>query len=183
VRRGTSLDGEDRDAFFENLARSGGAALVVLVRRIVGRQELAEEIVQEAYAKLALQTWEMVRAPQSWLRKVAVRLAIDEVRRAKRAAGVEVEPRAGNDVPDETAVPERAHLKQELDEQLAAAIAKLLPDQIQLVNLYYFQEMSAQQIASLLQISEGAVAHRLARILARCRALLTNVGVHGAELE
>jgi RNA polymerase sigma-70 factor (ECF subfamily) len=74
--------GEDFDDFY--LASYGRT--VAMVAALVGSRHEAEDIAQEAYAR-ALARWRLLRAydlPEAWVRKVALRLAIDAGRRQRR---------------------------------------------------------------------------------------------------
>src|ERR1700737_167103 len=73
------------------------ADVVRVARKIVG-DEAAEDVAQETFLRLL--AVEEPRRPRAWLAKVARNLAIDEVRRRRRAAPSEVVPEPPVDDPD-----------------------------------------------------------------------------------
>lgn len=66
---------------------------------------------------------------------------------------------------------EREHRRQ----VLAPLLEKLAPDDRLVVGLYYLHGMSQAEIARRLEVSQVQVSRRLARILARLRALAANL--------
>src|SRR5215469_13491688 len=75
-------DGEFAGFYAANYGRT-----VALVTMLLGDRHEAEDIAQEAFAR-ALLRWSRLRrydSPEAWIRKVALRLAIDALRRLRRA--------------------------------------------------------------------------------------------------
>ena len=67
------------DEQFEEFYRASYGRTVALVAAITGSRHEAEDVAQEAYAR-ALARWSRLRGydlPEAWVRKVALRLAID----------------------------------------------------------------------------------------------------------
>ena len=75
-------------------------------------------------------------------------------------------------VPDPAATPEQALLEKDTQARLAAALARLDPEQRQLIALRIDAELSYERIAELLDIKEGTVKSRLSRARERLRRLL-----------
>lgn len=68
------------DAAFRHLVEATRNTLFWSVRRMVGRDAIAEEILQDGYMAI-WSTAERVENPEAWLRRLVVRRAIDHLRR------------------------------------------------------------------------------------------------------
>ena len=115
---------------------------------IVGSQEAAHDVVQEAFA-IALRNRRMLRRQASlapWVWRIAYRLAL-----RARAPSLE-------ELPDDLSV-----LDEHRDPALAAAIHSLTPRRRLVVFLRYFAGFSYAEISAALEISEGTVAATLAQ--------------------
>src|SRR6266567_2192679 len=74
-------NGDFADFYAANYGRT-----VALVTSLLGDRNEAEDVAQEAFAR-ALNRWSRLRLyeqPEAWIRRVALRLAIDSRRRAVR---------------------------------------------------------------------------------------------------
>jgi RNA polymerase sigma-70 factor (ECF subfamily) len=119
---------------------------------IVGNQELARDVVQEAFAR-ALRNRKSFRGEGSlegWVWRIAVRTAL-ETRRNGREVELE-EALAKGGLPE----PER-------DPALAEAIRHLSPRRRLIVFLRYFADLSYAEIAAATGVAEGTVAASLAQ--------------------
>jgi RNA polymerase sigma factor (sigma-70 family) len=130
---------------------------------IVHDRCLAEDITQEALYRM-LRHWRSVsryEAPEAWVRRVAIRIAVREVQRA--AARVDKE-RLGQPVPPEPDLP---------DPDVAQAVSALAPMQRAAVVLYYWEDRPVAEIARALEVSESTVKQHLHRARHRLAELLT----------
>jgi RNA polymerase sigma-70 factor (ECF subfamily) len=132
-----------------------GRRLVGLLVSVGASPALAEDLLQDAYAKL-VPRWETVRRydnPEAWVRTVALRLYLSHERRARlfrrHAHTMEPAETMAEPTPDRVAI-ERA---------LAALPA---PQRIAVV-LHYLLDQSVADIATTLKISPGTVKSRLSR--------------------
>jgi RNA polymerase sigma-70 factor (ECF subfamily) len=55
---------------------------------------------------------------------------------------------------------------------IAAAIQQLPPDQAQMIRMYYYEDLSFQEIAAMFHVREGTVRSALSRARTRLRAVL-----------
>lgn len=134
-------------------------------RRLVGNETVAEDIAAEALAR-AYARWGQVRVhpnPDAWLLRVVGNLAIDHVRRRGRTAEHPVEDRAGTDRPDEDAV---------LHVDLARAVHHLSHRQQEVVVMRYLVDLSEDEVATTLGMSNGSVKTHLSRASSRLRGHL-----------
>src|SRR5437773_9056121 len=108
------------DAAFERLYAATRAKLFGVVLRILRRQDLAEEVIQEAYVKIwnsAGQFNPALASPITWMASIARNRAIDVVRK-KSEISIEEEPTAmevAADSPDPLA---RREVTEELERLL-----------------------------------------------------------------
>jgi RNA polymerase sigma factor (sigma-70 family) len=161
--------------------RATDARLRLMIEKLVNRRAVAEEIMQEAHIRLLAQEPAKVLNPMAWVRKVATRLALNHLRKERRY--VDLGKSDFSELPDFSGAPQQHWQKAELDEQLAKAIRGLLPEQVELVRLHYFQGLPLKEIARQWNITEGAVAHRVTRILIQCRQRLKKAGIDASELD
>ncbi|HEX6677629.1 MAG TPA: sigma-70 family RNA polymerase sigma factor [Actinomycetes bacterium] len=114
----------------------------------------AEDLLQEAYARAAVR-WKHLRdydRPEAWVRRVALHLAADAARRARRRAAALLRLR----------LPPPVELSPDsLD--LAKALRALSLGQRQAVVLYHLVGLSVQEVAEQLGVPVGTVKARLAR--------------------
>jgi RNA polymerase sigma-70 factor (sigma-E family) len=132
-----------------------GRRLVGLLVSVGASQALAEDLLQDAYAKL-VPRWETVRRydnPEAWVRTVALRLYLSHERRSRlfrrHAPTLQSVETTAEPGPDRVAV-ERA-------------LATLPAQQRIVVVLHYLLDQSVSDIATTLKISSGTVKSRLSR--------------------
>lgn len=113
------------------------------------RREDAEDVAQEAFAKLH-QNWAKIsryEQPDAWVRRVALNRALSLARREGRRRGKEglasrgVQPVPGPELPDT---------------RVAAALRLLSPREHALVVLFYYEDRPIAEAASLLGMTPGA---------------------------
>lgn len=140
--------GGDRAAF-ERLYAATRAKLYGVVLRILRRNDLADEVIQETYLKIwnsAGQYNARVASPITWMVTIARNRAIDVVRKRSETS-IEEEPQA-MDVADEVRNPLAARELSEDVRRLMACIGRLEPDRQSLVLLAYRFGLSREQLAA-----------------------------------
>src|SRR6202008_1219760 len=136
------------EAAFERLYVATRAKLYGVALRILRRQELAEEIIQETYVKIwnsAGQFNPELASPITWMTSIARNRAIDLVRK-KSEASIEEEPDAmevAAESPDPLA---RREMREGL-KRLLECVGRLEPDRQRLVLLAYYNGWSREQLA------------------------------------
>ncbi|MFI4996794.1 MAG: sigma-70 family RNA polymerase sigma factor [Hyphomicrobiales bacterium] len=170
----TRVARKDREAFAA-LYRATSAKMFGTALRILRRRELAEEILQEAYAKI----WERAgdfdaakASPVTWMAAIVRNRALDEVRR-KTPISVEdmpegFEPAADN--PDPLAARDRS----ESLRQLLACLDKLEPQKRQMVLLAYYHGASREALAQRYEAPVPTIKTWLHRSLAQLRLCLSS---------
>ncbi len=132
--------------------------------RFTGRAADAEDIAQEAFLRVwrGASGWRPgAAAPTTWLHRIAVNLCIDQARRRKLRAwlpfGDTLEPA------DETPGPEQQTADRQALRRLNGAIARLPERQRAALVLSLTSGHSNAEIATILDISTGAVEQALFR--------------------
>jgi RNA polymerase sigma-70 factor (ECF subfamily) len=160
-------------AAFERLYAATRAKLFGVVLRILRRNDLAEEVMQEAYIKVWRNAGNFdpaAASPITWMVAIARNLAIDHVRR-KSESSIEDEPRAmevAGDNPDPLASRE---LTEEL-KRLLGCVGKLEPERQRLVLLAYYDGWSREQLAAKIDKPVNTVKTWLRRSLIEIRECL-----------
>ncbi len=161
------------EAAFERLYTATRAKLFGVVLRILRRQDLAEEVIQEVYVKIwnnAGQFNPGVASPITWMASIARNRAIDVVRK-KGETSIEEEPAAMDvaaDTPDPLA---RREMTEEL-RRLLECVGQLEPERQKLVLLAYYNGWSREQLAVKFEKPVNTVKTWLRRSMMDIRACL-----------
>ena len=158
------------EAAFEQLYTATRAKLYGVLLRILGRPELAEEVMQETYVKV----WKMagkfdpsVASPITWMVAIARNRAIDIVRK-RTELSIEEEPEA-MDVAADSPVPlARREMTEEL-KRLLSCLGKLDPEKQRIVLLAYYSGWSREQLSRKLDIPVNTIKTWLRRSLIEVR--------------
>lgn len=148
------------EAAFDALYRSTWPRAVASARRIVHDVPRAEELAQEAFTR-AFDRWPTVSAhpaPDAWVLRVTLNLAIDAVRRRR----VELAPPESHD-------PEAATIAAL---QVRQALTALPKKQRQAIALRYLAQCEEAEIADAMGCGRGTVKTHLKRGMATLRAQL-----------
>jgi RNA polymerase sigma-70 factor (ECF subfamily) len=143
-----------RAAEWDLAYRAHGEALLRYLRRFARTQEIAEELLQETFAR-AIRTQGPLPSSDAirpWLYRVATNIAIDHIRRTRRFAFV---PFLGG---------ERAPERDADQIDLVRRVLQEMPaDQSTALVLRLHEGFAPIEIAELLGITEAAVRSRLVR--------------------
>jgi RNA polymerase sigma-70 factor (ECF subfamily) len=144
------------DGSFEEFYDATYRRLLKQVVLVTGDRGDAEDLLQDAYGRAAVR-WRRLRdyqAPEAWVRRVALRLAIDRARRARRRAAALLRLRP----PGSPSVELSAD---SLD--LYNALRGLPLGQCQVVVHHHLVGLPVQEVASQLNVPVGTVKSRLTR--------------------
>lgn len=158
----------DAQSLVVELFRAEGSALVRLARLFVDDRNAAEDLVQEAFIRLARSAHrirERERAP-AYLRSIVVNLARDHNRRGL------VSLRHHLPFDDARAATEDVIDLRDDQQEVIDALRELPRRQRDCLVLRYYEELGIDDIAELLDISRNSVKTHLTRGLAALRAVL-----------
>ena len=153
---------------------------------LVGRREVAEELVQDAFMRLH-QHWEEVAQPRAWLFRCVRNRAFNHLRDHKRetltspetpntiAPAVDTKMDMGQEAPDDV-----------LGRLEAAGILHMLVQDLEgrdreLLRLKYVESLSYSEIAERIEMSVGNVGWRLHHVLKNLADSLRRSGIEGAR--
>ena len=161
------MPGEQR---FDEFYAAVFGRLVGQLYLVTGDLHDAEDVVQEALTRAAAR-WSRLReyeVPEAWVRRVAVNLATDGFRRARRRLALAVRLRP---------VPE---LDPTLDGLAVSQALRALPrDQRAAVVLHHLLDLPVDRVAAELDVPVGTVKSRLARARRSLAASLAPDDAHG----
>jgi RNA polymerase sigma-70 factor, ECF subfamily len=173
---------DDDRAAQEQLVRRYAPRLLAVCRARIGRHEAAEDLAQEALLR-GLTHLESLEDPcklGAWLRGIGVRVCQDWVRertrRAVRVSSLNGEHCEDGSLPADRSPPQSEQVEQqECREHLLRAVDSL-PDELrEPLLLYYYDEMTYEQMAAMLGVSRATVNARLARARERLARQLAHL--------
>ncbi|QIG42180.1 SigE family RNA polymerase sigma factor [Nocardioides anomalus] len=158
----SSSRGAERDRAFTDFARARMPELYRRAWLLCGDSHRAEDLVQETLAKVYVRWGPAIANPAAYAQTALTRTWISQQRR-----------RSSHERPVEH-VPERAVAGPDdvLRLTLLAALDELEPLDRAVVVLRYLDDASTEDVARLLDLTNGAVRNRLLRALRRLRERL-----------
>ncbi|MEW1588924.1 SigE family RNA polymerase sigma factor [Micromonospora vinacea] len=156
----------DRDTAFAEYFAARSGAMRGTAYLLCGDWHRAEDLVQTAFVKL-YRVWNRISRHEvldSYLRQILIRTFLDERRRGwwrrERVGGEDAEQVAPPDSPESRLV-------------LLQALARVAPRQRAVLVLRYWEDLSVEDVAALLECSPGTVKSQAARGLDTLRGLLS----------
>jgi len=161
------------EAAFERLYVATRAKLFGVVLRILRRQDLAEEVIQETYVRVWNDAGHFnpaMSSPITWMASIARNRAIDVVRK-RGEASIEEGPAATDVAGDNPDPLERREMTEEL-RRLLECVGRLEPDRQKLVLLAYYNGWSREQLAEKFSAPVNTVKTWLRRSMLDIRECL-----------
>jgi RNA polymerase sigma-70 factor (sigma-E family) len=143
---------------FDDLFRSRYEPMVRVAFLLVGSRAEAEDVVQDAFARIELR-WARLDNAEGYLHRCVVNRSYDVLRRRR------LEQRFRFLHPDDTATELGA-------DELADALASLAPKRRAAVVLRYYAGLPEREIAEVLRVRPGTVKSMLHRALAQLREVI-----------
>jgi len=168
------LDGET--VLFSTFLKRYSRPIHSMIVRIVECREDAEELTQDTFLKAfrKLDTYKGDCSFSTWLYRIAYNTAISATRK-KRMTFPALDESLINNVPDEAI---DALLNKEEDEavmiKLEKALDLLTVEERALITLYYTEERSVSEVASILQLTMDNVKVKLYRVRKKIYTLVKN---------
>ena len=158
---------------FERIYGATRAKLYGVLLRILGRPELADEVMQETYLKVwktAANFDPAIASPITWMVAIARNRALDVVRK-KGEASIEDEAPAAEPASDEPSPLARHEMTDQL-RRLLACLGDLEEERRRLVLLAYYSGWSREQLAEKFETPVNTVKTWLRRSLLQIRECL-----------
>ena len=191
LRQADHGDGEAVGRLLERHRESLRRAIHLRLDRAIQRRVDASDIVQEVMLEASRRLPEYLKNPimpfHLWLRQMARDRLIDAHRRhqvAERRAIDREQPielaafldrasiELAADLRDRELTPAAAAIRQELERRFQDVLAQLDDEDRDILIMRYFEQLSNQEVAQALGLSEAAAGMRHLRALRRMRALL-----------
>ncbi|MCW2607759.1 MAG: putative polymerase ECF-subfamily sigma factor [Frankiales bacterium] len=158
----TTVEHPRVDEGFEAFYAAAYPRTVAVLLRTTGSRDEAEDVAQEAFARL-VGRWERVSGyedPEAWVRTVAFRIATSRWRRARTAAAalLRLGPAPDVDPPGTDAL------------TVDAVLSRLSPAHRQVLVLHHGLGLGIEDVARQLGIAPGTVKSRLSRARAAAAA-------------
>ena len=152
------------------------SALLRYAIGLVGRRMVAEELVQETFLRLH-QVWGEVENPRAWLYRSLRNLAINHLRDRKPESELQEETAP----PHEAALPVDQLVREEAIGTMRLLLAELPPEDRDLVQLKYRDELKYHEISRRTGLSLGNVGYRLHHVLKSLADGLRRAGIDGTR--
>ena len=166
-------------AEFDRLFTEYSAPIYNYVLRMTGDADRAADIAQDTFIKAyrKLDTLAEATSARAWLYRIATNTAFDEMRRRRNTVRMADQETGPLEQPDGGPGPETQVLSGLLDERIGRALLRLRPNHRQCLVLSDVEDMSAQQIGEVMEMTSGAVRVLLCRARGEMRRLLAAEGL------
>ncbi|UCF05715.1 MAG: RNA polymerase sigma factor [bacterium] len=146
---------------FETIVKATMQRAFAVALGIVGNVEDAWDLSQECYmaAHKARRSFDIDRPFFPWFYRILRNRCLNFIERRKRRREVSLDVLVER--ADRTVSPEIALIRREQKETLWKVLFTLSPEHREIIVLREFQELSYQEISSMLDIAEGTVMSRL----------------------
>lgn len=167
----------DEEAFRQIYQQTSGFVYNT-ARRIVGRDEDAEEVTQDVFiaAHRALKSFRGDAALRTWLYRITVNRALNKVKSFKSRMR-ETPYEDYMDTPQET-MPDRNLLEQDADARAKALLDTLTPDFRACIVLRELEGLSYEEISQSLGINVNTVRTRILRARRQLAEIVKKGGSH-----
>ena len=174
TQRSAALREEDFARLFEEYS----SPIYNYVLRMVADADRAADITQDTFIKAyrKLDTVTDAAATRSWLYRIATNTAIDDMRRRRMTTTMPDDAPTFANRPDHRPGPEAEVISRTLDDRVQRALLTLRPNHRQCLLLSDLEDMSAQQIGEVMDLSYAAVRTLLCRARGEMRRALAAEG-------
>lgn len=149
---------------FTSLVETYQRPVYNLCYRMLGDAGDAEDAAQETFlrAYMSLNRYDKNRPFGTWLLSIAAHYCIDQIRK-RRVALVSVDDDPQYELPDTLPGPESTVSRREEQHKVHALLDKIGPTDRAAVVMYYWYDLSYEEIADALSLTVSAVKSRLHR--------------------
>lgn len=170
---------DPREQTFAQLFEEFSSPIYNYVLRMVADADRAADITQDTFIKAyrKLDTLTDATSTRSWLYRIATNTAIDEMRRRRMVTTMPDDAPAFANRADLAPGPEAQALASTLDDRIQRALMTLRPNHRQCLLLSDLEDMSAQQIGEVMNLSYAAVRTLLCRARGEMRRALAAEGL------
>ena len=179
VEEGETSGAQVVDTGFEQLYRSAFPRVYSYIRSQVGNVQTAQDIVGRIFLKAYRHHAKAPVGPAAtvWVFRIAHTVLIDHwrVEGRRESASVSIDDLA--EFAGDVASPEAAYADKERKVVLLSVMSELDKDDSTVLGLKFTAQQTNREIATILDLTEGAVSMRLLRALRRLRERLLERGI------
>lgn len=155
---------------WKEIVREHGPPTYRAAWRILQHAQDCEDVLQEVFIEAyALFERGEINHPRTLLNRMVTFRAIDLLRKRRATKSIDDSSAEDSSMQDGTPGPERAAINHEETLRLRSIVADLPPRQAAVFCLVHFEELSHDEVAGTLEISNGAVAMALHKARAKLR--------------
>jgi len=164
---------DDEGAFAKLVARWHGP-IQRLCSRMTGDAHCGEDLAQETFCRVFTRRkdYEPTAKFSTWLWRIALNLAQDELRRRARRRQWMSPENSDLPTPSGFSAPDHLLIAQERSEAVRQALARLPEAYRTVLILRHYEDLKFREIAAILQLPEGTVKSRMAEALTQMGQLL-----------
>lgn len=167
-----ALEKGDQKAYAELLQRYRESVFFMMLKMCNNKDD-AEDLTIEAFGRAfkKLHQYSPDFAFSTWLFKIASNNAIDFIRKKKQKYSISIDHKTDNsDMPDHSVNikasgldPEEHFIRKQKIESVRILVDNLKPKYKEMIELFYFQEMSHEEISQKLSLPIGTIKAQLFR--------------------
>ena len=181
-----ALENGDQKAYSELLQRYRESVFFMMMKMCNNRDD-AEDLTIEAFGRAfkKLEQYSPDYAFSTWLFKIASNNAIDFLRKKKQKFALSIDTKAENtegsdhsaNIKANSLDPEEQYIRKQKIDNVRDLVNNLKPKYKEMIELFYFQEMSHEEISKKLGLPIGTIKAQLFR--ARDLLYTALKGAHG----
>jgi RNA polymerase sigma-70 factor, ECF subfamily len=158
------LGTEDKEVIIDEIMNRYGQEVLQLVFSYVNNRSVAEDLTQDIFVKCykGLHTYSGKSKLRTWLWRIAINHCKDFLKSWYNKNVVITEEEPLNNTTKKEMVEQTVIQRQE-DDQLISAIMMLPIKYREVIYLFYYEELSIKEIASLTEVGDNTVKTRLRR--------------------
>jgi len=178
-----AIDKDDQKAYAELLNRYRESIYFTMLKMCNNKDD-AEDLTIEAFGRAfkKLDQYSPDFAFSTWLFKIASNNAIDFLRKKKQSFAISLDNKSeinegadySSNIKSHSLDPEETFIKKQKIENIRVLVENLKPKYKEMIELFYFQELSHEEIANKLHLPLGTIKAQLFR----ARDLLYNAFQH-----
>jgi RNA polymerase sigma factor (sigma-70 family) len=167
-----ALQHSDQKAYAELLHRYRDSIFFMMLKMCNNKDD-AEDLTIEAFGRAfkKLDQYSPDFAFSTWLFKIATNNAIDFIRKKKKNYSVSLDHKSDNseftdhsaNIKSTTPDPEEAFIKKQKMEEIQLLVESLKPRYKSMIEMFYFQEMTHEEISVKLNMPLGTIKAQLFR--------------------
>lgn len=145
-----------------------------LVYGVLKDYELTQEVAQDVFVKtyVSLKKFRKESSFSTWIYRISYNSAISETRKRRiKNIGFDDQIASGISRENENELIENVR-KEDEQIRLSRAMAKLLPDEQYIINMYYFEEKAISEISEITGLGQSNVKVKLHRLRKKLKELI-----------